>query len=658
MFYKSIKFILMQDSAFFRNLIAAAGMMLCLSSYSFAQGQSAATFRWTTCPDCPLPTVNATALQKAKLTFGYLTVPENRHKDNGRVLKLAVALIKATDPGPGQTPLIILHGGPGGRIVPNVSGPYALLRKDRDIIEIDQRGSGYSEPELSPEMNQEIADLFARDLSDSAEMEARIAMAASARAKLVAQGIDLSAYNSEEIAADIHDLCRLLGYKSFDLWGASYGTRIALTMMRDYPEGIRSVVLELPLPPNVKYFQRITTNFKRSLFKLFDECAADPSCRLAYPHLKGDFYAAIDSLDKRPIVIPMKDGGGYPDGKFVINSQDMLLGFQQALYGKAAYPIMPLLVEAVKDRNVNELRGFVESMSNGISRLRYGTYYSVICNECMPFNSLKAFEDSSAGFWNGLTFYKDEFGICKMWNPNMPDSLDSAAVVSNIPVLILSGDLDPIAPPANGEVAKRTLPHAWMYTFENTGHLVSTDDHAIQLIGKFLADPSREPDSVHFVKTGDIPFATNVHVHSGIISLAPRLRWNKSNMLYNYWMVLIVIALVLNLFFSVRELIVVRRERIYYWSAMLSAVFSILFIAGLVMAILRTASQNYFLLGFGLPQRYSGILIFPYLIFLLFIVQLGLLAGKGSNKARKKKVLLFLLDLPFVLFVCWFGLFY
>jgi hypothetical protein len=388
--------------------------------------------------------------------------------------------------------------------------------------------------------------------------------------------------------------------------------------------------------------------------------------------LKEDFYAAIDSLDKRPIVIPMKDGAVYPDGKFVINSQDMLLGFQQALYGKAAYPIIPLLVEAVRDRSVNELRGFVESMSNGISRLRYGTYYSVICNECMPFNSLRTFEDSSAGFWNGLTFYKDEFGICKMWNPNMPDSVDSAAVVSNIPVLILSGDLDPIAPPAYGEVAKRTLPHAFLYTFGNTGHSISTDDRAIQLIGKFLADPSRAPDSVHYVKTGDIAFATNVHVHSGIISLAPRLRWNKTNTAYNYWMVLILLALVLNLFFSVRELILMRRrpagtnkvsiadrrERIYYWSAMLSAFLSIVFIAGLVMAILRTASENTFLLGFGLPQRYSDILIFPYLIFLLFIIQLGLLAGTGSNKAKKKQALLFLLDLPFVLFVCWFALFY
>ena len=198
------------------------------------------------------------------------------------------------------------------------------------------------------------------------------------------------------------------------------------------------------------------------------------------------------------------------------------------------------------------------------------------------------------------------------------------------------------------------------------------DDHAVELIGKFLADPTREPDSVHYVKTGNIPFATNVHVHSGIISLAPRLRWNKGNTVYNYWMLLVVLALVLNLLFSVRELMVLRRRpavtnsisiadrngRIYYRLALLSAALSILFIAGLVMAILRTASENSFLLGFGLPQRYSDILIFPYLIFLLFIIQLGLLAGKGSNKAKKKQALLFLLDLPFVVFVCWFALFY
>jgi pimeloyl-ACP methyl ester carboxylesterase len=436
-------------------------------------------------------------------------------------------------------------------------------------------------------------------------------------------------------------------------------------MMRDHPEGIHSVILESPLPPNVPYFQSVTANFKRSLNKLFDKCAADPACKLAYPHLKDDFFVAIDSLDKKPMVISMNEKDKFPDGKFVINSQDMLLGFQQALYGKQLYPVLPLLIEQLKARNENALRGFAESMSNGIYRLSYGSYYSVICAECMPFNSVKAFEDSSAGFWKGLTFYRDEFSICNIWNPTASNSIDSAAVTSKIPVLILSGELDPIAPPSNGETAIHSLPNAYQYTFQNTGHFVSGDDKAVSLIEKFLTNPSVEPDPVHFVKTRDIAFATDVHVNGGITSLAPRLQLNKGNSFYIGWILLMVVAFLANLVFVSRAILQKKtqltnttRDKIYYWSALLSVVLSIYFLVRLGMVIFKTASENLFLLGFGLPQRYSFVLLVPYLIFLLVLIQIAVVPGAKNGSVKKKQMLLLLLNVPFLIFLFRFGLFY
>jgi TAP-like protein len=311
----------------------------------------------------------------------------------------------------------------------------------------------------------------------------------------------------------------------------------------------------------------------------------------------------------------------------------------------------------VKNRNEDAVRSFVLSMANGPLRLRYGAYYSIICNECMPFNNVKTFEDSSAGFWGGLSFYKDEFSICNIWNPGTPNSKDSAAVASNIPVLILSGEMDPIAPPSNGVIAQRSLPHSYLYVFQNTGHFVARDPHAAQLIEKFLKDPSVEPDSNHFIQTADIHFATDIHVHSGIISLAPRLPWNKDNAFYNGWIVLILIAVLVSLFF-VFPGIIARKDKLYYWSMTVSAICTIYFIVRLGMIIFRMSAENFFLLGFGLPGRYAWILILPYFIFLLFIIQAGILATGKKGQVKRKQWFLFLLNIPFLLFILRFGLFY
>ena len=633
---------------------------------SFGQQKTVPSFRWATCPDCPLPEVAPARLKEVALVFGYLTVPENRARDNGRKLRLAVAVLKSRKPNPSLPPLVILHGGPGGHVVGRISWQYEELRQERDLVFIDQRGSGYSEPDFSPEMNQEIMNVLSANYSPAQEMQARTAIAAQAKAAVVKKGIDLSAYNSHAIAADVNDLCRLLGFKTWDLWGTSYGSRIALTMMRDFPEGIRSVVLESPIPPNARYFENMTVHFAQALNKLFDKCAADPACQQAYPDLRKQFYEAISSLDKNPLVLEMNDRSKFPDGKFVINAQDMLLGFQQALYGKEVYPILPLLIGQVKKRNKVVMQSFAQSMSDGMFRIDYGLYYSVICSECIPFNNVKKFEETSANFWDGISFYKDEFSICKTWYPAAPDSLEGVAVSSNIPTLILSGEMDPMASPAMAALTGQTLPNAYVYTFQNVGHFVTGERHAVDLLGKFLADPGRNPDDKRYVSSVKIPFVTDVHVHNGIVRMAPKLQLNANDLAYKVWIIILVVLLVTALVYLLRRLIRGKREQAGMFaerglivSGILSAGLSLVFIGGLGWAIYKTVQVNYFLLGFGLPAAYALILLLPYLIFGLLILQILLLLRSGNKRNTKNAPLYSLLmQVPFIVFILYFNLFY
>jgi hypothetical protein len=284
----------------------------------------------------------------------------------------------------------------------------------------------------------------------------------------------------------------------------------------------------------------------------------------------------------------------------------------------------------------------------------------------MPFNSIKIFENSSADLWNGLSFYKDEFGICDVWKPAFLNGTDSAAVSSNIPVLILSGELDPIAAAENGEIAKRTLPNAFLYNFQNTGHFVSYQPNAMKLVGKFLDNPTKEPDQVHFMKSVQIPFVNNVHVHSGVAALVPKLQLNSANTFYYVWIILVLVSFLVILFLILKEIVIrsrrdmlTRGTKFAYAAAALSAVLGICFFIAIGIIIFQTASENYYVLGFGLPEKYSAVLVLPYVIFCLlgFLMVISLLR-KGRHILRDKYLLLGFLHIPFICFVLYFSLFY
>ena len=183
---------------------------------------------------------------------GYLVVPENRAAPNSALIQLHVAVFQSFAEGPEPDPVVHLAGGPGSSSLDVVAylfgqGLDAVLNR-RDFIFFDQRGTGYSRPRLDcPERNALTPTLLSGALSDDQEFQAIVDAFHRCRDRLTAQGIDLSAYNSAASAADVNDLRLALGYEQLNLYGDSYGTRLALTVMRDYPGAVRSVVLELDL---------------------------------------------------------------------------------------------------------------------------------------------------------------------------------------------------------------------------------------------------------------------------------------------------------------------------------------------------------------------------------------------------------------------------
>ena len=219
------------------------------------------------------------------LDCGYLIVPEDRSDPNSPTIQLAYAVLYAPADNVKPDPVIYLAGGPGGNAVGDLEGwlntPYL---QDRDLILFDQRGTGYSEPTLNCPEAEQGEDNATQACHD----------------RLVSQGVNLQAYNSAENAADVADLQVALGYDEWNLYGISYGTRLALTVMRDHPEGVRSVVIDSVYPPEVNSWEEYGQNTADEFNKLFQGCAADAQCNDAYPDLEQTFYTTVDQLNAEP----------------------------------------------------------------------------------------------------------------------------------------------------------------------------------------------------------------------------------------------------------------------------------------------------------------------------------------------------------------------
>src|SRR6476659_9747015 len=235
-------------------------------------------------------------------------VPEDRSRPAGRTIRLMVAKHPARSPEKRPDPLVYLAGGPGDIAPLEVNGFIAAdFIRDRDILVVSQRGTWFSEPALTCAP----ADDFARELlglrfySEATE-RAHLAATEACHRELAATGADLSAYNSTESAADFADLRKVLGVTTWNVYGTSYGSYLSQTLLRDHPQGIRSVVLDSVLPTT--YTIPGNWQYARAGFdNLFQACATETPCNAAHPHLEKTFTGLVNKLEAEPLTTTVSD---------------------------------------------------------------------------------------------------------------------------------------------------------------------------------------------------------------------------------------------------------------------------------------------------------------------------------------------------------------
>lgn len=435
---------------------------------------------------------------------GRLTVPEN-YDDPGRTIDIAFMIVRAKSNRDPENPVIFLSGGPGSPSLVYAEMLVATpliheLVVDRDWVFYDQRGTGRSLPALR----------CARE--DDYLKRVRLC-----RDKLIKEGVDLSQYNSARSAQDIDVLRKALGAKQWNLWGISYGSRLAFAVARDFPASVRAIVHDGPSDPQAPEIVDDFRGTEAAINRLLAKCAGDAACASKYPDLRARFLAALPRLRQRPLNVGDKQ----------INDNALVSYIRGYLF--TGDP-------AILERRVQNLLAYMDAAARGDSALMsrieqtmpeeaanetpvppegwyaMGQNLSVECNEERSFESVEDYRRAAdrsdivralLGDKDGVNMFED----CALWPSGRADPSRKSRVDYDGPQLAFTGELDASLSGLSGDTIARLYPNARNVVFTNAVHgqadladfppTVVSDYRrcALKLGRQFFADPKRRLDA-------------------------------------------------------------------------------------------------------------------------------------------------------------------
>jgi len=362
-------------------------------------------------------------------------------------------------------------GGPGVStlaLLPSMLPGLADLRAQRDVVLVEQRGTLYAKPHLRCEDTLPAC-----------------------RDRLIAEGVNLSAYNSLEITADIVMALTALGYDEFNFYGVSYSTMLAQHMMRDYPERLRSVILESVAPLSVNGFVQLPNSTDEAFHLLFQSCAADPACSHHFPALERVFFDLVEELNRDPVTVHFD----APQAFDLLLTGDLLIAQLSVNLQRGPVSMLPANIYAMANGDYGLLERLSAQPSPGA--LSLGMRMSVLCAEETDYTD--ADYEPARHYAQIAALIRDGSDLreaCAAWKVKPLSDDVGAPVVSDIPTLILSGEFDPNTPPSGGSLVAETLSHSYVYTFPGLSHSVVSNTLCAQsIVLDFLADPTQEPEA-------------------------------------------------------------------------------------------------------------------------------------------------------------------
>jgi pimeloyl-ACP methyl ester carboxylesterase len=436
---------------------------------------------------CDLP--NVTPELRPRLRCGTVDVPRNYEHPDAGSFKLAVVVIKSEQQPSWPEPVVYISGGPGNPLTVYAAYqskmPYA---PHRDLILVDQRGTGRSEPSICPDLDRKLLDAnFAIAVTNSeAALSARRADYAACRDRAVSRGFDLADFGTRVTAQDFDWVRRALGLERWNIYGESYGTTVAMTLMALYPGTVRSAVLDSLYPPDPVPLRSSIVSEARDAF--FAHCAQDEACSTSFPDLVETYREVLIGLGRNPIVVTVPSRLRQPNNRMRITASLFEVGVTQLLYYAKSYPALPRMIQALHDGNADGAGKLVASMLTAAAAQNRGTNAAV---ECRDRPRLHAKVPEGARVVDRIQLY----GVCGDWVELGPRPLIPTGTA--VPTLVLAGQFDPVAGPTlSRHVAELIGSSARFVEFPLIGHNVRQfSPCGARIAAAFINHPEQEPDT-------------------------------------------------------------------------------------------------------------------------------------------------------------------
>lgn len=468
-----------------------------------ASGTFGAAWERVDCATFGFTAANARGLLDV-LDCGYVTTPQFHRQPDGPTIKLAVLRARSTGTNPAPDPLFMENGGPGSPTI-GVFGLIALpnlpeiqdILASRDMIFVDQRGSGNSQPSLmcTERLDHDIAVAkgeIAND--DTAAFEA-------CRDRLAAAGVNFNAFNSVENAADMYLVAETLGYESFNFYGASYGSLLAQYVMdqsADHTAQLRSVIVDAVAISDSDWNAASSSSASNALRNLFAECAQDEQCKSTYPDIEATFLGLIDKLNQEPVATTLtvtNAAGEQQTIQSTLDGNDLILATFVSFYNNKAAASLPLRIN--QSAKTGDLAWVAEAVTPAVSPDAEAMYAAVICARL-----------DSAQF-DATTLLDPPYPQLASFGPDEVVRIGRQCDVLSVeaeepfvqdhpdtPTLLLNGTRDQVMPLAYGKRVAESLTTAYPITVPGSAHgSLLQNACSNQIVLAFLAEPGQAPDT-------------------------------------------------------------------------------------------------------------------------------------------------------------------
>ncbi|MCW3172219.1 alpha/beta hydrolase [Shewanella subflava] len=416
-----------------------------------------------------------------QLQCGKISVPENPQKPDGKHIDIHFAILPAIKDTHPSEALLAIAGGPGQSAIEHAAGFDRLLnkvRQQRDILLIDQRGTG-----LSNILNCEDAEATSMLSFNDEDVD----IIADTEKCLTQTDADITQYGSQTALTDFEAVRTYLGYQKLHLYGVSYGTRMAQLYMRHYPEALSTVTLDGVVPMQQSVVA-IGSAIERGFELLMRDCASNQACHTQYPDLLADFKTVDQRLTTKPTEQSVRDPLTNEPSTLLLTRSKFNGAIRMGLYTPAIRALLPHAIHQAAKEDYQPILGIYALSADGIG-LAMGMHASVVCGEDIHRISDQMRKDAKESYISS-TMMEGLEKTCEIWKvPAVADSF-SEPISSDLPTLLLSGELDPATPPNWGALAAKNLTNAKHLISPFATHGVAAQTCANDLIADLVDSAS------------------------------------------------------------------------------------------------------------------------------------------------------------------------